>query len=325
MAMMVESNVIKDNADELRLKAFDALLWQYNWLYVKQFAYGGVNRKEFEKLKNLFVEACQMAKVLLIDFVSKYDEIDTDDFGVVLERAEHWRVLHCADRWKSMYCELLPRVKENRITPKDKDKIFSAYDLLKIPNYSLAAWFIIEKEKGVTGKDNPDLLRKICNYLSWQSHGPFWYEYPGITFATKAEIWEMAEKHDYGDIHPDVWEGCVYEFFEDKMEEYMSEHDIHYPQTIPPEIEDRFTSTFLFIYPLFDEREICILSAMKGKQDVEILYFCIENGKSKLLSECITPVKMVHTNPWWTLVGEDKEGRTKEYVVRQILDVSLVP
>ena len=211
---------------EFKLKAFDALLRQYHWLYVKQFAYGGINQDEFEELKRFFIEACQMAKSLLVEFVRKYDGIDTDDFDVVLERAGHWNVLHYADCWKRMYNVLLPHAEANNMTKKERDRVFSAYDLLKIPNYSLAAWHIIEKEKGVTGKDNPDLLRKLLNYLSCNSDGPFWYEYPEISFVTRAEIWEMAEKNDYGDIHPDVWEGYVWKFFDDEMKKLLAEQGI---------------------------------------------------------------------------------------------------
>ena len=149
------------NADELKLKAFDVLLWYYNKLYIKMFASGGVNQEEFEELKCLFVEACQMAKTLLEEFVRKYDDTETDDFDLVLERVESWGVIHYAYYWKAMYHKLLPCVEENKMTSKDKDHIFSAYDLLKIANYTLAAWYILEKENGITGKDNPGLLRQL--------------------------------------------------------------------------------------------------------------------------------------------------------------------
>ena len=198
------------------LLAFDALLNQYYKLYLKEFAYGGINEDEFEEMKRLFVEACRMAKTLLSDFVRKYDDTDTDDFDVVLERAEHWDVLHYSSWWKKMYHELLPHVEEDRMSPKDRSGVFSAYDLLKIPNYKLAAWIVIEKENGVTGKDNPELLRKLYHYFSALS--PYRNNYPGCPFTTQAEIWHQAENHDYGDIHPDDWEGYVWDYFKKRME-----------------------------------------------------------------------------------------------------------
>ena len=56
---------------ELRLKTYDALLRRYHALYVKEFARGGLNDEEFEKIKQMFVEACHMAKALLQDFVKR--------------------------------------------------------------------------------------------------------------------------------------------------------------------------------------------------------------------------------------------------------------
>lgn len=203
----------QDYSEELRLRAFDALLWLYHELNIKNCAGGGINDEEFEELKQLFVEACYMAKNLLQDFVRKYDEMDTDDFDVVLDRAEHWRVLHYAGYWKRMFRGLLPRVEEKRGVRDEKWKVISAYDLLKIPNYSLAAWLIMEKENGITGKDNPDLLYKLYFYLS--EHDPFRNEYPGVSYTTQAEIWHLAEKHNYGDIDSDSWEYYVEHFFED--------------------------------------------------------------------------------------------------------------
>ena len=112
------------------------------------------------------------------------------------------------------------------MSSRDNFQVFSAYDLLKIANYSLAAWYILEKENGVTGKEEPALLRKLLNYLSCRSGGSFWYEYPEVSFTTRADIWDIAEKHDYGDIHPDDWEAHVWYFFKAKMDEYMAEQGI---------------------------------------------------------------------------------------------------
>ena len=307
--------------DELKLKTFDALLRQYHWLYVKEFAYGGLKQNEFEELKCFFIEACHMAKPFLTEFVRKYDGIDTDDFDRVIERAEHWRVLQYSDCWKRMYHVLLPHAEANSMTQKEKDRVFSAYDLLKIPNYSLAAWHLIEKENGVTGKDNPELLCKLLKFLSCNCEGPFWYDYPGVPFSLKAEFWDMAEKKDYGDIHPDAWDGYVWECFENKTIEYMTGQGIQYPQTIPAELEVKFTSPCSFVPPLFDEREMCILSALKDTHALEIIYFSFENGISHLSSECITPIKMKYTHHYWTLVGIDEKRETKEYVVPQMLEV----
>ena len=212
-------------SEELRLKFLDAFLWIYHRLYVKQFALGGINEEEFEELKRLFVDACRIVRTLLNDFVKKYDGLDTDNFDVVLEKAEHRNVIHYCDSWRHMYHELLPQVKNNQIRAKDKYRVFCAYDLLKVANYSLAAWYIVEKENGVTGKEEPALLQKLLNYLSWRSSGSFWYEYPGVSFTTLAEIWNTAEKHDYGDIHPDEWQAHVWHFFKDKMGEYMVEQE----------------------------------------------------------------------------------------------------
>ena len=97
-------------SEELRLKVLDAFLWIYHRLYVKEFALGGINEEEFEELKRLFLDTCSMVRNLLKDFVRKYDGIDTDDFDVVLERAEHMGVIHYYDSWISMYHELLPHV-----------------------------------------------------------------------------------------------------------------------------------------------------------------------------------------------------------------------
>ena len=312
----------QDYPEELRLRAFDALLWIYHKLYIKDCAGGGINDEEFEELKQLFVKACYMAKNLLRDFVRKYDEVDTDDFDVVLDRAEHWRVLHYADCWKRMYRGLLPCVEEKRVLPDEKLKVISAYDLLKIPNYRLAAWFIMEKENGITGKDNLDLLHKLYFYLS--DHDPFRNEYPGISYTTQAEIWHLAKKHDYGDLHPDVWECYVEHFFEDKMEEYMREHGMQHLTMIPSELEERIV--FLHKYRLFipDEIKTCIFSAMKENKTLEIVYFSFENGTSHISMECIMPIKVdAETHYYWTLIGKDEKGQTKEYVVRQILEVNL--
>jgi hypothetical protein len=204
--------------DELILKEFDALFDQYHKLYVKEFAFGGINQDEFMELKRLFIESCHMAKSLLAEFVRRYDGIDTDDFDIVLERAEHWHILHYAYCWKRMYHVLLPHAETNSMTPKEESLLFSSHDLLKIPNYALAAWLILEKEKGITGKDDPELLRKLIDYLSWHVEEPFWYDYPEIPFTTRAEIWETALKHDYGDIHPDVWDCHVMEFFKEEVQ-----------------------------------------------------------------------------------------------------------
>lgn len=212
--------------EELRLRVLDTFLWIYHRLYVKQFALGGINEEEFEELKCLFVDTCSMVRNLLKDFVRKYDGLNTDNFDEVLEKAEHRHVIHYYDSWRHMYHELLPQVENNTIRIEDKYRVFCAYDLLKIANYSLAAWYILEKEKGVTGKEEPALLRKLLNYVSWRSSGSFWYEYPEISFITRAEIWDIAEKHDYGDIHPDDWEGHVWKFFKDKMDEYMAGQSI---------------------------------------------------------------------------------------------------
>ena len=204
--------------DELALKEFDALLHQYHKLYVEEFAYGGINQDELMELKRIFIEACHRAKSLLTEFVRKYDGIDTDDFDVVLERAESWNVLNYAHYWKQMYHVLLPHVEADSMTPKEESLLFTSYDLLEIPNYSLAAWLILEKEKGVTGKDDPELLEKLTDYLSWHAEEPFWYDYPEIPFTTRAEIWQTALKHDYGDIHPDVWDCYVTNFFEKEVQ-----------------------------------------------------------------------------------------------------------
>ena len=214
----------RNNVEDLRLKAFDALLQLYHWLYVKRFALDGIDDGEYEELKHLFVGACRMAKTLLRDFVKKYDDTGTDDFDIVLERAENWGVIHYSNDWKKMYHELLPHVEENRMTPKDRDRVFTAYDLLKIANYTLSAWLVIEKENGVTGKDNPVLLRKLYHYFS--EHSPYRNKYPDCSFTTQAEIWHQVINHDYRDIHPDDWGGCVRDYFEKKMENYIVDNDM---------------------------------------------------------------------------------------------------
>ena len=43
--------------EELRLRAFDALLWRYHKLYVKQCAYGGIS---FFQLRTGFPYRCEM-------------------------------------------------------------------------------------------------------------------------------------------------------------------------------------------------------------------------------------------------------------------------
>ena len=305
--------------DEIKLRAFDALLWQYHRLYVKQFACGGINDDEFEELKRLFVEGCRMAEDLLKDFEKKYDCLETDDFDIVLERAEHWGVLHYSCWWKRMYHERLPHVEENRMTSEDRDRMFSAYDLLKIANYTFAAWLVMEKENGVTGKDNPKLLHKLYHYFS--GHDPYRNDYPGCPFTTQAEIWHEAENHDYGKVHPDEWEGYVSDYFENRMEEYMAEHGLPHPLVIPSEIEDRIVCSRDYLRYFSDDVELCILLAMKDNRSVEIVYFSIDKGTSHLSTYGVTPIRMVYTDCYWTLIGVDEKEQTKEFVVRQILNI----
>ena len=305
--------------DEIKLRAFDALLWQYHRLYVKQFAYGGIDNVEYEELKSLFIEGCRMAETLLWDFVRKYDDTPANDFDTVLERAEHWDVLHYSCWWKKMYHELLPYIKEHRMTEFDRDNVFSAYDLLKIPNYKLAAWIVIEKENGVAGKDNPELLHKLYHYFSGDD--PYRNNYPGCPFTTQAEIWHEAENHDYGKVHPDEWEGYVCDYFEKRMEEYMAEHGLPHPLVIPSEIEDRIVCSRDYQRYFSNDVESCILSAMKDNRSIEMVYFSIDDGTSHLSTQVVTPIRMVYTDCYWTLIGADENGQTKEFVVRQILNI----
>lgn len=306
--------------EELNLKAFDALLQQYHKLYLKYCAGGSINEDEFEELKRLFVEACHMAETLLRDFVKKYDDTATDDFDTVLEQTEHWGVLHYSCCWKELYHERLPHIEENRMTPKDRDRLISAYDLLKIPNYTLAAWLVMEKENGVIGKENPKLLYKLYNYFS--EHNPYRNGYPGCSFTTQAEMWHKAETHDYGDVDPDEWECYVWEYFKQRMEEYMAEHGLQYPFVIPAEIEDKLVCSHDFhLYQLYDDVGLCILSAMKENLPIEIVYFRFEKGASHLSTHCITPTRMIYTNHYWTLIGTDETGQTKEFIVLQILEI----
>ncbi|MBR4392123.1 MAG: hypothetical protein IKT08_08490 [Bacteroidales bacterium] len=308
---------MEDN--ELNLRAFDALLWQYHGLYVKQFAYGGINEDEFEEIKRLFVEGCRMAEDLLKDFEKKCDCLETDDFDIVLERAEHWGVLHYSCWWKKMYHERLPHVEENRMTSEDRDRVFSAYDLLKIANYKLAAWILIEKENGVTGKDNPELLHKLYHYFSELS--PYRNYYPGCSFTTQAEIWYQAENHDYGDIHPDDLDANVWDYFKKRMEEYMAVHGLPHPLVIPSEIEDKIVCSRGYQRIFSDDVESCILSAMKDNRSIEIVYFSFDDGTSHLSTYGVTPIRMVYKDYYWTLIGVNESGQTKEFVVRRILNI----
>lgn len=305
--------------EELRLRAFDALLWRYHRLYVKQCACSGIDDGEYEELKCLFVEGCRMAETLLWDFVRKYDDAPAGDFDTVLERAEHWSVLHYSRYWKNMYHEDLPYIKAHRMTEFDRDNALSAYDLLKIANYTLAAWLVLEKENGVTGKDNPELLYKLYHYFS--GYDPYRNDYPGCPFTTQAEIWHEAENHDYGKVHPDEWEYYVWKYFEKRMEEYMAEHRLPHPLVIPSEIEDRIVCNSGYQRHFSDDVELCILSAMKDNLSVEIVYFSIDNGTSHVSTYVVTPIRIVYTDCYWTLIGVDGKGQTKEFVVRQILNI----
>ena len=247
--------------EELRLRAFDALLWQYHRLYVKQCAYGDIDDDEYEELKCLCVEGCRMAETLLWDFVRKYDDTPANDFDTVLERAEHWGMLHYSRYWKNVYHELLPYIEEHRITDLDKDSVLTVYDLLKIANYTLAAWLVMVKENGVSGKEDSELLHKLYHYFS--GHDPYRNDYPGCPFTTQAEIWHEAENHDYGKVDPDEWEGYVCDYFEKRMEEYMVEHGLPHPLEIPSEIGDRIVCSRGYQRHFSDDVELCILSAMK--------------------------------------------------------------
>ena len=305
--------------DEIKLRAFDALLWQYHRLYVKQCAYGGIEDGEYDELKCLFIEGCRMAETLLWDFVKKYDDTPANDFDTVLERAEHWGVLHYSRHWKNVYHELLPYIKEHRITDLDKDSVLTVYDLLKIANYTLAAWLVMEKENGVSGKEDSELLHKLYHYFS--EHDPYRNDYPGCPFTTQAEIWHEAENHDYGKVDPDEWEGYVCDYFEKRMEEYMVEHGLPHPLEIPSEIEDRIVCSRGYQRHFSDDVELCILSAMKDNRPIEIVYFSIDNGMSQLSTHVVTPIRMVYTDCYWTLIGVDENEQTKEFVVRQILNI----
>ena len=305
--------------EELRLRAFDALLWLYGRLYVKEFAYGGINDDEYEELKCLFVEGCRMAETLLWDFVRKYDDTPANDFDTVLERAEHWDVLHYSCWWKKMYHELLPLVEEKRMAQKDRSKVFYSYDLLEIANYTLAAWLVMEKENGVSGKEDSELLHKLYHYFS--EHDPYRNDYPGCPFTTQAEIWHEAENHDYGKVDPDEWEGYVCDYFEKRMEEYMAEHGLPHPLEIPSEIGDRIVCSRGYQRHFSDDVESSILSAMKDNRPIEIVYFSIDNGTSQLSTHVVTPIRMVYTDCYWTLIGVDENEQTKEFVVRQILEI----
>lgn len=308
--------------DEIKLKTYDATLWLYHCLYIKECARGGVNDKEFEEMKLLFLESCREVVSILKDFAREYFDMETDDVDTLIELAEKWRVVHYAGYWKKMMHNIRPCVEENRLSKDDIIRLLQAYDLLKIPNYALAAWTILEKETGESGRNNPELLRKLQFFLSVDA--VFRNHHAGVSFVTQAEIWSEAEKRarQVKDIHSDSIYALKLRLFDELMDAYIEKQGLERYKEIPVGLKDKFTGNYSEWMLTFEgEIDVAVVTALKNNDWIDVVYYRFEEGTSHVSEERLLPLEMHYKFPNWHLIGLDSNGIKKEYVIRQILEV----
>ena len=296
--------------DTIAIKMFDATMRLYSMLYIKEYARGGITDEEFLTLRALFMDATFQAKNLMNNsMIHCYGE-GTEDIDALIDYAIEKEVIYNPKHWRIMYHGIRKRIEEKRIVQNDKRNILSCYDLLKVLNRNLSAWYIVEKETGNKCERSPELYLKMCNYLSGDA--PLINYYPGITIAEQEIISEEVSLHYAGEYVDYICE------FTRRMRMLMKERGLKSFLSPLPEMNDRVQGP-LWGAKFKNEIERKVLLALQEKREVEFIYYDFKRGVSHTSLVRVTPVKLRYDAGEWILLGKYESNELYEFDVSMIL------
>ncbi len=126
----------------LRLKIYEATLWHYHQLYLKEYAAGGILDYEIDELKDMFVDVMQQAEELMRSFVQDHVDNLPETINEIIDYISDNRLIRYVKKWKLLYSGLYRRIIENRMVANDRRNLFDAYDVLSSLDTSSMIWQI---------------------------------------------------------------------------------------------------------------------------------------------------------------------------------------
>lgn len=294
--------------DALALRIYNATLLIYQRLFEKEHGHGGLSDDEFTKLKALFLDATCQASDLLHKFMHKCTGLGCDDIDSLIDYAEGEEVLYYSKHWKNMYHGLRKRIEENRMVNNDRRNLLSAYNLLKILNGRLSAWYIVVNETETSSVSSKEQFLQLAAYLS--SDLGLINEYPGISFVEQTSVASKIQTYDWVDYAIE---------FRRRMNKLMRERGLEPYKTISKEFENK-VSGYPYGQPKFrTEVERSVLQALEEKKTLDFIYYTFENGHSYASCRSIVPSSLRYEDEQWLIVGEDTNHEQHEFILPFIL------
>ena len=307
----------------LLLKIYDATLSLYEKMCERDCAFAGWTDDEFKQTLELFMSISFQAKCLLSDFYEHLSGKRAEDIDVLIDFAREKGIIWYPSNWKTTYHGLRRRIEENRMVPNDKRNIHLPRGLFKYLNHRLSAWYLVEEETGKPCEFDPELFRKMGNYLCYSSYSPMTNNYPGISFSEQAVIADEVYHYIYENWDDDYEDESVpfYHQFKPRMEALMKERGL--PSFLTPTLEqmNRVEKRYRLVPKFMNEIEREVFTAFQENRTIRFLFFTFENAHPVTSHVCTTPIKFRSGIPCWILVGKDENGKIKEYNVRFILQI----
>ncbi len=134
------------NRTKLKLRIYDATMWHYHQLYLKEYAGHGISDWEFDELKSIFVDTMHQAEELMSQLSESFFDKASSAINDIIDMLSEYNIIYYSAKWKSLYAGLYQRIIENCIVSKDKRNLLEAYNVLSTLDTLSPIWYFKKEQ-----------------------------------------------------------------------------------------------------------------------------------------------------------------------------------